>query len=41
MKYYLGGENPQDIAKENNITISSLYSRLSRGRKKIRESMGK
>ena len=41
IKYYLGGEDPQDIAKENNITISSLYSRLSRGRKKIRESMGK
>lgn len=40
-KYYLREEDPQEIAKENNITISSLYSRLSRGRKKIRESMGK
>ena len=35
-KYYLREEDPQEIAKENNITISSLYSRLYRCRKKIR-----
>lgn len=44
IKYYLGEEDPKDIAKENNMTISSLYSRLSRGRKKsekVWENRGK
>lgn len=41
IKYYLDGVDAPAIAKENNLSISSLYSRLSRGRKKIREEVRK
>lgn len=41
IKYYLDGVDAPAIAKENNLSISSLYSRLSRGRKKIREEVCK
>lgn len=41
IKYYLKEISPEDIAIENNISTSSLYSRLSRGRKKIRENLYK
>lgn len=40
-KYYLEGIEAPVIAKENNLSISSLYTRLSRGRKKIREKIYK
>ncbi|KGJ48055.1 sigma-70 family RNA polymerase sigma factor [Paraclostridium dentum] len=39
ISYYLDGADAPQIAKDNNLSISSLYSRLSRGRKKIRESL--
>lgn len=40
-KYYVNEESAEKLAIENNLCISSLYSRLSRGRKKIRESLTK
>lgn len=41
IKYYLEGVDAIAIAKENNLSVSSFYSRLSRGRKKIREEIRK
>ncbi|WP_250673695.1 sigma-70 family RNA polymerase sigma factor (plasmid) [Paraclostridium ghonii] len=41
IKYYLEGVDAPAIAKENNLSVSSFYSRLSRGRKKIREEIRK
>ncbi|WP_304340539.1 sigma-70 family RNA polymerase sigma factor [Metaclostridioides mangenotii] len=41
IKYYLEGIEAPVIAKENNLSISSFYTRLSRGRKKIREKIYK
>ena len=38
-EYYLRGETLEEIAIKNNTKVSNLYNRLSRGRKKIRESV--
>lgn len=38
-RYYLDGENIKDISEDIDIKESSIYSRLSRGRKKIRNSV--
>ncbi|MEG0854975.1 MAG: sigma-70 family RNA polymerase sigma factor [Terrisporobacter sp.] len=38
-QHYLNGEPLEEIAIKNNTKISNLYNRLSRGRKKIRESI--
>ena len=38
-EYYLKGETLEEIAIKNNTKVSNLYNRLSRGRKKIRESV--
>lgn len=37
INHYLEGEDLESIALKNNTTVSSLYNRLSRGRRKIRE----
>lgn len=36
---YLKGESLEEIAIKNNTKVSNLYNRLSRGRKRIRESV--
>lgn len=41
VKHYLEGEDLEEIAIKNNTKVSNLYNRLSRGRKKIRESISK
>ena len=41
IRYYLEGETLKEISLSEKINISSLYSKLSRGRKKIRESISK
>lgn len=41
IKHYLEGEELEEIAIKNNTKVSNLYNRLSRGRKKIRESISK
>ncbi|MPN53507.1 hypothetical protein SDC9_201171 [bioreactor metagenome] len=41
VKHYLEGEELEEIAIKNNTKVSNLYNRLSRGRKKIRESISK
>ncbi|MGL5329994.1 MAG: sigma-70 family RNA polymerase sigma factor [Peptostreptococcaceae bacterium] len=37
IKYYIEGYNLNEIAKEKKTNVTNLHSRLSRGRKKIRE----
>lgn len=37
--HYLKGESLEEIAIKNNAKVSNLYNRLSRGRKRIRESV--
>ena len=37
IKYYIEGYKLSEIAKENKTNITNLHSRLSRGRKKIKE----
>lgn len=41
IKHYLEGESLESIAVRNNTKVSNLYNRLSRGRKRIRESISK
>lgn len=41
IKHYLEGESLESIALKNNTKVSNLYNRLSRGRKRIRESISK
>ena len=41
IKHYLDGEDLESIAFRTNTKVSNLYNRLSRGRKKIRESICK
>lgn len=41
IKHYLVGESLESIAVKNNTKVSNLYNRLSRGRKRIRESISK
>lgn len=38
-KYYIEGYELDEIAKENNTNVTNLYSRLSRGRKKIKKTL--
>lgn len=38
-EHYLKGESLEEIAIKNNTKVSNLYNRLSRGRKRIRESV--
>lgn len=38
IKYYIEGYELSEIAKENKTNVSNLHSRLSRGRKKIKEN---
>lgn len=38
LKYYIEGYELSEIAKENKTNITNLHSRLSRGRKKVREN---
>ncbi len=38
-EHYLKGEPLEEIAIKNNTKVSNLYNRLSRGRKKIRQSV--
>ena len=40
-EHYLKGEPLEKIAIKNNVKVSNLYNRLSRGRKKIRENLVK
>ncbi|WP_455544081.1 sigma-70 family RNA polymerase sigma factor [Intestinibacter sp.] len=39
IKYYIEGYQLSEIAKENKTNVANLYSRLSRGRKKIKETL--
>lgn len=39
IRYYLNGDNLEEIAVDTNTNVSNLHSRLSRGRKKIRNSI--
>lgn len=41
IKHYLEGESLESIAVRSNTKVSNLYNRLSRGRKRIRESISK
>ena len=41
VRYYLNGDKLEEIATDNSTNVSNLYSRLSRGRKKIRKSIVK
>lgn len=41
VEYYLEGENLENIAEKNHTKVENLHNRLSRGRKKIRESVYK
>lgn len=41
IKHYLEGESLESIAVKNNAKVSNLYNRLSRGRKRISESISK
>ncbi|MGL5329203.1 MAG: sigma-70 family RNA polymerase sigma factor [Peptostreptococcaceae bacterium] len=41
IKYYLQGETLESIAINSNTKVQNLHNRLSRGRKRIRESMCK
>ena len=38
IKYYIEGYDLEEIAKENKTNVTNLYSRLSRGRKKIKKT---
>lgn len=38
-EHYLKGKPLEEIAMKNNTKVSNLYNRLSRGRKRIRESV--
>ena len=38
-RYYLNGDELEEIAKDTNTNVPALHSRLSRGRKKIRRSI--
>ena len=38
-RYYLEGDKLEEIASDNNTNVTNLHSRLSRGRKKIRNSI--
>ena len=38
IKYYIEGYELSEIAKKNKTKVTNLYSRLSRGRKKIKEN---
>ena len=38
-RYYLDGDKLEEIAIDNSTNVTNLHSRLSRGRKKIRESI--
>ncbi len=39
IKYYIEGYELEEIAKENQTNVTNLYSRLSRGRKKIKKTL--
>lgn len=39
IKYYIEGYELEEIAKENKTNVTNLYSRLSRGRKKIKKTL--
>lgn len=39
IKYYIEGYELREIAKENQTNVTNLYSRLSRGRKKIKKTL--
>ena len=39
IKYYIEGYELSEIAKENQTNVTNLYSRLSRGRKKIKKTL--
>ena len=39
-KYYLEDVSLEAIAKDINTSVDNLYNRISRGRKKIRKSIG-
>lgn len=39
IKYYIEGYGLNEIAKENQTNVTNLHSRLSRGRKKIKETL--
>ena len=41
IKYYIEGYELSEIAIKNKTSVSNLHSRLSRGRKKIRENIGR
>ena len=38
-RYYLNGDKLEEIALDSNTNVTNLHSRLSRGRKKIRNSI--
>ena len=40
-RYYLNGDKLEEIALDSNTNVTNLHSRLSRGRKKIRNSIFK
>jgi len=40
-QHYLDGHTLKEIAFKNNISVSNIYNRISRGRKKIRERISK
>ena len=40
-QHYLEGHTLKEIAFKNNISVSNIYNRISRGRKKIRERISK
>ena len=39
IRYYIEGYGLNEIAKENKTNVTNLHSRLSRGRKKIKETL--
>lgn len=39
IRYYIEGYGLNEIAKENQTNVTNLHSRLSRGRKKIKETL--
>ena len=39
IKYYIEGYELEEIAKKNKTNVTNLYSRLSRGRKKIKKTL--
>ncbi|KAF1296896.1 RNA polymerase subunit sigma-70 [Enterococcus sp. JM4C] len=40
LKYYYYQESPEEIAQEFHLTKETIYARLSRGRKKIKQTIG-